>query len=372
MKKLKVLQLLPALNAGGVERGTVDLARFLKAHGIGNAVLSTGGQLEAELKKASVDHMYFPSKSKNPLTFCNRVKKLKALLHTQQPALLHARSRIPAWLTYFANKSLQLPLIITCHGLHDSGFLGLKRFYNAGLVKGDRIIAVSETVKDYLVKNFPDAQSKIVVIPRGIDSDYFSPIKKHQTPKLRIILPGRITAWKGHLYCLKAFSKVIHDYKIGAELIIVGKTKRNCNLTQLKKSIQKLDIENHVQFLGNSNKMPEIYASGDLVISSSIEPESFGRVAVEAMAMEKLVIATNIGGSRETIVHGKTGWLVKPNDVDAMAKAIHHALTLSSEERILIEKNARAHVLKHFTLAQMMEKTLAVYTSLLQNPLNKF
>lgn len=366
MSNFNVLQLLPTLNAGGVERGTVDLAQFLKKSGINNVVLSAGGQLETELTEEKIDHIYFPAKSKNPLTFPKRIKKLRELIQSKKPTILHARSRIPAWLTYFANKSLQLPFVITCHGLHDNGFLGLKRFYNAGLVKGDRIIAVSETVKDYLIKNFPDARNKIIVIPRGIDCDYFSPIKKAKSSTLRIILPGRITGWKGHLYFLNAFSKIIHDYKIEAELIIVGKAKKNRRLTQLKKLIHKLHIENHVQFLGNSNNMPEVYASGDLVVSSSIEPESFGRVAVEAMAMQKLVIATNIGGSRETIIHGKTGWLVESNNINAMAAATHHALTLPAEERALIEKNARAHVLEHFTLEQMMEKTLAIYKKLIR------
>lgn len=366
MKDFSMLQILPALNHGGVERGAIDLAIYLESQGIKNTIISTGGALDKTIKNTSVNRIYFDTKSKNPFTFLKRVRQLNKIIQDINPSLLHARSRIPAWLTYFANRSLKLPFITTFHGLHDNGLLGLKKYYNAGLIKSDIVIAVSDTVKHYLIKNFPCIEKKIVVIHRGIDCNYFLPeiIPPNAVPK--IVLPGRITSWKGHEYFLKAFAKFIHDYKIKAELQIVGKAKNRTCLMKLKTLIKNKEIENFITFTGASNDMRSIYAQADLVISSSIEPESFGRVAVEAMAMEKLVIATNIGGSSETIIDGKTGWLVEPNNVDEMAKAIYYALSLSQEAREKIEKQARRHVLEHFTLEKMTSKTLAVYQNLIQ------
>ena len=367
MNKTHVVQIIPALNAGGVERGTVDLACFLHAQEIKNSVISSGGYLESTLKAVGIAHLTFDNRSKNPFTFIKRIKTLRQLIRSEKATILHARSRVPAWLTYFANKKLQLPFITTCHGLHDNGFLGLKKFYNASLIKGDYIIAVSETVKAHLIQNFPKVRNKIIVIHRGIDCDYFTPQEKTKNKQFTIVLPGRISAWKGHPFFLKSFALAQSQYGINAIVLIVGKEKSARYLKKLQKLVKKFKLESNIQFIGPSNDMRDIYAQADLVVSSSIEPESFGRVTVEAMAMEKLVIATNIGGSKETMIHGQTGWLVEPNNINAMAKAIDHAVKLSADERNKIERAAREHVLKNFTLEQMMKETLTVYKMLAEN-----
>ena len=279
MKNIRIMQIIPSLNSGGIERGTVDLALFLKSQKIESGVVSTGGYLESELEKATVGHVKFQSKSKNPLTFYQRVNALRKILKSEQPGILHARSRIPAWLAYFANKSVNLPFVTTCHGLHDNGFLGLKRLYNASVTKGDCVIAVSEVIKEYLINNFPGIKNKIVVIHRGIDCTYFTP-QKNRNIKFCIVLPGRITRLKGHLYFLKSFAYVKEKYAIDAKILIVGKAKSTRYLKKLYKLVRELGIEKSVQFIEQSDDMASIYAQADLVISSSIEPESFCRVAV--------------------------------------------------------------------------------------------
>lgn len=386
-KKPVIMQILPSLQSGGVERGTVDLAKALQKNGFEPIIVSSGGIMTYQLREAKIEHVFLPVKTKNPLRLFYNVKSLVDLIEKHQVDIVHVRSRAPMISAYFACKKTKTKLISTVHGSYSTGFLFWKKFlpkmfYNAMMLRSDRVIAVSNFIKNYILENYKDyiknnLETKIDVVARGVDINYFNAESISMTRKIDlgnkwhlpedkkiIVFPARITAWKGHEFLIHALTKVKSDFFC----VFVGSDHGHKKFRKkIEQKIIKSGLEGCVKFVGMCKDMPVAYGIANLVISASLRPEAFGRIAIEAQAMKKIIIATNIGGSLETIIDKKTGFLVEAGDVEKMAQAIDMALSLDKSESDKICENARKHVEENFSSQKMCEETIKIYRKMLQN-----
>lgn len=383
-----ILQILPALESGGVERGTIDLAKALKKDGFEPIVMSNGGVLLHQLREAGVLHIDLNVASKNPITIYRNIEKIVSVIKQHNIDIIHVRSRAPMWSAYFACKRTATKLVTTVHGTYSLKFFKcenfvLKRYYNAIMLKADRIIAVSNFIKNYLVQNYRfkkqelpiEILDKISVIQRGADLNYFNleKVSKNRIinlvnawnlPEDRkiIMLPARFTAWKGHEFLIEALTKVKTDFFC----IFVGSDHgHEIFREKIEEKIVKSNLEGKVKIVGTCKDMPAAYAISHLVISASVRAEAFGRIAIEAQASNRIVIATKIGGSLETIIDGITGFLVEPNNSDELAKLIDKVLNFSEEETASFGKAARKHIEDNFSSQKMCASTIAIYKELL-------
>lgn len=369
-----VLQLLPELEGGGVERGTLELGRYLVRHGHRSIVGSGGGRLVPQLEREGSIHVTMPVGAKSP-SCLQCILKLRNLMLQERVTVLHLRSRLPAWLGYLAWKSLpraKRPLLITTfHGFYSvSG-------YSAIMAKGDAVIAVSDSIKDHIKKAYGRHEG-VITIFRGVDGESFNPdiVEPKRLESLRsqwnvdkgspvVMLPGRFSRLKGQDVFIKSLA-ALADCTFQA--ILVGDTQDNPRITSdLQEIIRQNNLNDCVKMVGHCQDMPAAYLVADIVVSSSNVPEAFGRVSIEGMAMGKPVIATAHGGSLETVVPQETGWLVRPADEDDMARAMKEALSMPEESLKRIGGNGRSRILSKFTTEAMCEQTLAVYSQCLQN-----
>jgi len=369
-----VLQVLPALETGGVERGTVQVASALATAGWRPLVASGGGAMVRELDRIEAEHVVLPLASKNPLRMIANADKLAAVINRQGVDLVHARSRAPAWSALSAARRTGKPFVTTVHSPY--GHNWAKHYYNGVMAKGDRVIAISDFVADYVRRHYRIDDERLVTIPRGIDIDLFNPaavsaeriIALANSWRLRsdrpvVMLPGRLTRWKGQTVLLQALAQL---KRTDFACVLVGSDQgRHAYRTELEALVRKLGLESVVWIADHCRDMPAAYMLADVVVSASTEPEGFGRVAVEAQAMGRPVIATDHGGARETVRVSETGWLVPPNDAEALATAIDFALSLSQEDRAWLAGNARSNVVENFSVTLMTRRVLAVYDSLL-------
>lgn len=369
-----ILQVLPALQSGGVERGTVEIARAIQQHGGRALVASTGGKMVHQLFRAGAEHITMPLASKNPFIIWRNAKKLATLIREQGVDIIHARSRAPAWSALLAARETGCKLVTTFHGTYNF-HNKWKHKYNSVMVQGERIIAISNFIADHIRKNYEVDASKIRVIHRGVDLNLFTPdlfshqrmdalIKEWRLPMdLPIILfPGRITRWKGQEVFLRALAALPHRNFFA---VLLGDDKKRTGYkTELEALITVLGLEENVRFADHTQYITEAYMLARVVVATSIEPEAFGRVVLEAQAMGKPVIATNHGGPQETVIHGETGLLVPPGDVEALTKAIDRTMHLDEAMQKQIADSARTQAEK-FSLDAMCEKTLAVYEEIL-------
>jgi glycosyltransferase involved in cell wall biosynthesis len=361
---MHIVQILPELNQGGVERGTVELSRELVKRGHQSTVISAGGSQTGQITKDGGRHILLDVCSKNPLTFMPRVLKLKAELLKLNPDILHARSRIPAWLSYFANKRLKIPFVTTVHG-----FNSVSR-YSAIMTKGDRVIYGSTAIRDYVLKNYPVDESRLRYVPRGIDMDYFDPAKtdesfirkfkdKHQlSGKTIITIVGRITEWKGHETFIRALAQVQKQNPDVVGVVAGGIWHGKENYFQ---TLEKLaaDLRADIRFVGSQSQVREIYSLSNLVVSAaSSKAETFGRTAAEALAMNVPVVASAQGGSTDILLDGINGFLFTPGDANDLAAKI-----LLAKSRAF--QNMREHIGENFSLDRMTEDELAVYKELI-------
>lgn len=375
-----ILQLIPALETGGAERGTVDMAIAIKAAGGQPLVISAGGKLAAELDQAGIEHQVWPSiKSKNPFKIRTNAKKLEALLKERRVDLVHARSRAPAWSGYWAAKATGVPYMTTFHAAYNFGNK-LKRWYNSVMAKGARVIAISSFIRQHIIDNYPTDPAVIRLIHRGIDVNKFDPlaVDSSRLAALRqawnvpdgapiLLLAGRLTRWKGQRVLIEAMA-YLKDLSVVA--VCVGDDQgRTAYRQELETLIKELGLTDKVRLPGDCRDMPAANALASLVLSCSIEPEAFGRVIIEAQAMGKPVIVSQIGAVAETVEAGGCGWTVPPGNAGALAAAIRFALNLPPAEHQLLSHQARAFVVANYTKEQMAAKTLAVYNELL--PANK-
>ncbi len=376
-KQPVVLQVIPALGAGGAEQGCIDVAKALVEHGAKAIVVSNGGMRVSELTRANVLHINMPVHSKNPFVINQNAKRLKKIILQHKVDIVHARSRAPGWSCLKACRETSARFMTTCHAPYNIKDSKLKRFYNSVMARGELVIAISQFVADYLLKNYEIAADKIRLVPRGVPIEKFNPalVKPERMIKLAkawrvpdgalvIIMPGRLTRWKGQIVMIEAMAKLKRSDII---CVMVGADQgRSEYREELENLIKARGIEGQIRLTDHCDDMPAAYMLATIVVSASIEPEGFGRVAVEGQAMGRLTIATDHGGSKETIIPGETGWLVTPNDADAMAKAMNIALCLNEDEKTRITQNAMAHVHHNFTREMMVGKTLDVYAELLR------
>jgi glycosyltransferase involved in cell wall biosynthesis len=368
--QLNVLQVLPSLESGGVERGTVEITQAITREGGRAFVASAGGRMTPQIERAGGRHFTLPLMTKDPLSIWLNSFPLARLVRQNDVRLVHARSRAPAWSARFAARRLGVPFVTTWHGVYSENVPG-KRWYNSVMASGDLVIAISGYVAARLAAlGVPEA--KIRLIPRGVDTALFDPqaVSGERVHKLAqawrlpegapvVMLPGRLTRWKGGEVLLRALTALRRQ---DAVAVFVGDGGFGGTLESIAAS---LGLTGRVRLGGQCDDMPAALMLADVVVCPSLEPEPFGRTVIEAQAMGRPVIAANHGGAAETIQDGDTGWRVAPGDAQALAEVIDFALALPPAARTTLGAIARAAVLEHFTTAAMQAATLAVYREVL-------
>ena len=360
---MRIVQVIPELNEGGVERGVVELNREFVKKGIESFVISAGGKLENQINLDGGNHVKFDVCSKNIFTAFRRVKDLKKILKEIKPDIIHVRSRVPAWLVYFANKSLNIKIVSTVHGFNSVGF------YSSIMQKSDAVISVSNSIKEYIQKHYQTSENKITVIPRGIDLELFNPknideifienFKKEFNLKDKFIVSsvGRVTQLKDYETFIKAILLVKKEIPNVIALIVGGvRSDKEDYLNSLKNLIKEVNLEENIIFTGSQSKIEQIYALSDVVISSSKKPESFGRAVAEAICMNKPVIATNHGGVKDIIIENINGFFFEVGNDKELADNILKSRVLKFDGYTYISNN--------FSLENMVNKTLEVYRNL--------
>jgi glycosyltransferase involved in cell wall biosynthesis len=371
--KKTILQVVPTLIAGGVERGTIEIAKAIVDNGDRSIVVSAGGPLISKIYDLGAEHFKMNIASKNPVSMYCNIDNLSKIIQEESVDIIHARSRAPAWSAYYAAKKTNKRFVTTFHGIYNFG-CGLKKYYNSIMVSGERVIAVSNFVREHILSNYDVNESKIRVIHRGVDYRYFNPERitdeirakfreKYHVPKSVpvILLPARMTRWKGHTTLIKALN-LIKDKNFYC--IISGDLSKHPAYTcAIRDMIREFKLQRKIQLFGPETDMLGLYGIADIVLSTSIEPEAFGRVAIEGQAMEKIVIATNIGGAVETVTDEVNGYHVKPGDERELASKIAHVLD-NLESLSDIRKKARKYAIAHFSVDTMDSKTMDVYAEL--------
>ena len=378
-----VLQVLPELETGGVETGTIEVATALKAAGIKNFVASQGGRMVYELEKNKIGHLTLPLKSKNIFTMLSNANKLAQYIKANNINIVHARSRAPAWSAYWAAKKAGVHFVTTFHGTYGLGPLGIKKLYNRVMTYGEKVIAISNHIKNHILKNYPKTEeSKIRLIHRCADIEKFSPsavtqarminkIKEYNIADDRpvLLLPGRVTRWKGQHLLIEALHLMKNQ---NYYCIIAGDAQgRQKYLDYLKKLARKYKLDDRIGFFGRYQDVPALMMVSTVVLSTAIEPEAFGRISIEGQAMGKIVIASNIGGSLDTIQDGITGKLFESNNPQSLADALDWALSLNKAEAKKISDSAIKNVREHFTKQIMCDKTIEVYREVVNQNENK-
>lgn len=373
-----VLQVLPALVTGGVERSAVDIAQALQQAGGTAIVASEGGPQELELARAGALHVKLPLASKNPLVIRRNIGRLVELIDRYGVEILHARSRAPAWSAFYAARRRGLPFVTTFHGTYN--FKGaLKKRYNAIMTRGERVIANSDFIERHILANYAVDSARIRVIHRGVDLARFDPAKVsveriiQLAQKWRlpdgvpvVMLPGRLTRWKGQALLIEA-AALLPDLEFVA-LMVGDDQGRGDYRRELEALIQARGLRGKAVLMDPCDDMPAAYRLSDVVVSASTDPEAFGRVVSEAQAMGRPVVAADHGGAPEQILPGRTGFLFTPGDAAALAAALRRALLMTEGERKALALDATIHARQHFSKQQMCDKTLAVYRELLAEP----
>lgn len=369
-----ILQVLPALVTGGVERGTIEIAEAQIAAGFRAIVASAGGPMVAELERLGARHVTLPLDRKSPLAIWRNAARLAALVRVEGVAILHARSRGPAWSALLAARRTGARFVTTYHGSYNEGFPG-KRAYNAVMAKGDRVIAISHFIASLIAERHGIPAERIRIIPRGVDPRRFDPalVVPERLALLRatwdvpegypvVLLPGRVTRWKGQGVLVEAMAAAPGN----AMALLVGNQGGKRDFTaELEARIATLGLGGRVRLVGHAEDMAAALMLADVVVHASTDAEAFGRTVIEAQAMARPVIASDLGGPRETVEEGVTGWRVPPGDAAALAAALTRVLAMPASGRAAIGAAARQAVLTHYTTRAMQDATIAVYRELL-------
>ncbi|MBP5615525.1 MAG: glycosyltransferase family 4 protein [Alphaproteobacteria bacterium] len=370
-----VLQILPELNQGGVELGTIEIASELQKKGIQNFVASEGGRMAYQLDRMKVKHFTLPLKTKNPFKWWLNYKRLVKIIKENGINIVHARSRAPAWSAYWAAKKTGAKFLTTFHGTYGLKPRWLKLRYNRVMTYGDLVIAISNHIKEHIIKNYGCDESKIRLVYRCVNMDNFDISKmtaermiklmeEYHLPedKKIILLIGRLTRWKGQRLMIDALEK-IQDKDFFC--VFVGDDQgRTYYTNELKEAIESKGMAGRFAFIRHITDVPALMMVSDVVVSASLDPEAFGRIAAEGEAMGRIVVASDIGGSLENIKDGITGKHFKAGDADSLAEALTWALDLPEAERKKIGEAAINFVKENFTKQIMCDKTLAVYHEL--------
>ena len=380
--KLKVLQVIPKLGYGGAEIGCYDLAHFLTENECDSFIITSGGELLKYINKKKVKVIKLPVNSKNPLLIFINSIIISLIILIFNISVVHARSRAPAWSCLLATKITKRKFVTTFHGTYNFNNK-LKKFYNSVMVKSDLIIAGSNFIFSHISENYSEylnqKKKRFLVIFRGINTDYFDPtkIKSSEEEKLIkqwnitrnkkiILLPGRLSSWKGQELFIEALNIV--KQKIGSTFyaIILGSDEgRTVYKKKLLRLTEQYRLNNELRFIENCKIMPLAYKISNLVVSSSIEPEAFGRISVEAQAMEKPILASNLGGSKETILNNKTGILFDTSKPSILAEKIVEMLQLDELTLKLMGSEGRKNIIKKFNVEKMCLSTYTEYKKLI-------
>ena len=383
-----VLQVLPALISGGVERGTVDVAQALVKAECRAFVASAGGQLVHDVERVGGVHITLPLGDKLPWQISANAKKLADLIQKNDIHIVHARSRAPAWVAWQAcqilrRKNYPVNFVTTFHGQYKtgSGLWGkFKHKYNSIMVRGERVIAVSKFIEQHIKDSYGITDDVIRVIPRGVDIAKFDAarvsnermialMKAWHIPEYHpiILMPARLSRMKGHLFLLAALGRIVDQDWF---CVMVGSAHGHDEFrAEIEGAIRRLGLEGRVRMLDHCDDMPAAYRLADVVVCPSLQPEAFGRIPIEAQAMGRLIVAADHGGAQETIVpqdhEQMTGWLYPPTDDGALATCLLDALKTTDAARRTIAMRAVAHIAEHFTKDDMCRQTLDVYNELL-------
>ena len=380
--KLKVLQVIPKLGYGGAETGCYDIAHYLNENDCKSYIITSGGELTKFINKKKVKLIRLPVQSKNPLIMLFNSIIISLIIIFFNINIVHARSRAPAWSCLLATKITARKFVTTFHGTYNYKSK-LKKFYNSVMVRSDLIIAGSNFIFSHINENYSEylnSKKKFLVIFRGINTDYFDPsttLEKDEDELFKlwelrvgkkiILFPGRLTSWKGQEMFLESINKV--NIKLGHDAfiaIILGSDQgRDLYKKKLIRQVEQYRLTNQVKFIGHCKNMPVAYKISDFVVSASIEPEAFGRVSVEAQSMQKPVLASNIGGSKETIIDNKTGILFESGNTEDMSKKIIELFNYDESTLNQMGIEGRKNVINKFNVEKMCFSTYSEYKKLI-------
>tara|TARA_B100000674_G_scaffold469509_1_gene456371 strand:+ start:1480 stop:2634 length:1155 start_codon:yes stop_codon:yes gene_type:complete len=379
---IKVLQVIPKLGYGGAETGCYDIAHYLPENNCKSFIVTSGGELLKFIDKKKVKLIRLPVQSKNPLLIIINALILIGIILFYNISIVHARSRAPAWSCLLATKVTRRKFVTTFHGTYK--FSGkLKKLYNSIMLRSDLIIAGSNFIFSHIKENyseFLDLKKKFLVIFRGINVDYFDPSTKMEVDEKRllnewkinkekkiVLMPGRLTSWKGQELFIEAvnLAKIELGYEAFHAVILGSEQGRDLYKKKLVRLSEQYRLTNQVKFINHCKDMALAYKVSDIVVSASVEPEAFGRVAVEAQSMKKIIIASNIGGSNETIINEKTGFLFESGDAKSLSKKIIEALTMDQISTDNIGSEGRKNIIKKFNVEKMCFSTYSEYKRLI-------
>ena len=379
--KIKVLQVIPKLGFGGAETGCYDLAHYLYEQDCKSYIATSGGELLKYVDKKKVKIIKLPVHSKNPILILLNSIILTLIILFLNINIVHARSRAPAWSCLIATKLTFRKLVTTFHGTYNFSS-NFKKFYNSVMVRSDLLIAGSNFIFSHIKENYLkylNSKKKFLVIFRGINTEYFDQenLKKNSVSKLKtlwqiednskvILLPGRLTSWKGQELFIEAINKF---KKLNADVdftaVILGNDQgRTVYKKKLERLVEQYNLTNNFRFIEKCEYMPAAYMLSDIIVSSSIEPEAFGRVSVEAQSMRKPIVASNIGGSNETIIDNKSGILFESGNADSLSKKIDEVINLDTLTLELMGKEGRKNVINRFNIEKMCLNTYSEYKKL--------
>ena len=382
--KINVLQVIPKLGYGGAETGCYDIAHYLAEQDCGSFIATSGGELLKFVKKNKVKIFKLPVHSKNPLLIILNSLLLSIYIMLKKINIVHARSRAPAWSCYLACLLTNRIFVTTFHGTYNYKSK-LKKFYNSIMLRSKLTIAGSNFIFSHINENyneFLNKKKKLRVIFRGINVDYFnqkniSILKQEKLKqewdldqnKFTILMPGRLTYWKGQEKFIEALNILTEDYNVtNFQAILLGSDQgRKVYYKRLFSLVERYSLTKKLKFISHCKEMPLAYSLADVVVSASTEPEAFGRVAVESQAMGKPIVASNIGGSKETVLNKKSGFLYKHDDPRELAKNLNTVIQLSQEELKLMGNEGRKNVTKKFDVEVMCVSNLREYKKLLKD-----
>ena len=380
--KLKVLQVIPKLGYGGAETGCFDIAHYLFENNCSSFLITNGGPLTKFINKKKVKYIRLPVNSKNPIIMLLNTILISVIVFFYNIYIIHARSRAPAWSCFLASKITRKKFVTTFHGTYNFKSK-IKKFYNSVMLRSDLVIAGSNFIFSHIKENYKEYlnnSKKFLVIFRGINIDYFDASTTFtededklfkswnlEVEKKTILLPGRITEWKGHEMFIEAMNKI--NIQLGHKsfkAVILGSDQgRDLYKKKLIRLVEQYRMNDQIKFVDHCENMPLAYKISDLIVSTSIEPEAFGRIAVEAQSMEKPIIASNLGGSKETIVNNKTGILFDAGDSDDLSKKIIEFFNFDKSTIEQMGKEGRKNVSAKFNVEKMCFSTYSEYKKLI-------
>lgn len=381
-KNKRILQIIPNMEIGGAERTVLEITSFLKDTNFSSLVLTSGGKLIDDLERANIEVIKLKIDKKNPYSIIKNFFLFIKIFREKKINLVHVRSRAPAWSAIFAAKKLGIPVLTTWHG-HVSNSSFIKKIYNSIMLKGDAVIANSIYTAENISKIYGINKSKIDIIPRGVDVNNFkkSDINSHEIAKIKenwrifdkekviILLPARLTKWKGHEVAIEAINLLKGESFFKNIVCLFAGEQKNSEkyIHNLNRLISSYSLEKKIRLIGKVENMPLAYHASDVILSPSIEPEPFGRIPIEAQASGKIIISCDAGAVKDTIKSGKnfTGFKAIPNNSESLADKIKIALKMENEEIQGMQKRAIMNVKNNFSLESMCKKTLEVYNRLL-------